>query len=512
MQVAKINPKDNVGIALKELHPGETHLGVSVTERIPPGFKFSLRDLDTGSPVLRYGSKIGFATKPIVAGSLVHTNNLGMGDLVNLDPSHLQIAPPPALPPLPEQSFMGYVRPDGKVGTRNIILVMSNVNCSGHVAHEAVKAFKGDAIGNFKNVDRVAAVSHDRGCGIATGTRSAQLMADTMAGFIDHPNVALCIMVGLGCEKAQPGTIIEQERLIRLPMSGEPQTPIFRKPLVLSVQELGGTEATIAAIRAAVAQALPIANSFVRSQVPASKLCMASNCGGSDGLSGITSNSVIGRVSDLLVRCGGSSFLTETTETFGAEHEIVGRSSTRAIADQFLTYRRWYQEYVVARGGTCESNTAFGNKEGGITTIAEKALGSVVKSGSAPFEWMIDYGERVKKPGLGFMNGPAYDPAGATGQFAAGANLMLFSTGRGSCFGSEIVPVGKIASNTTMFERMSRDMDFNAGRAVQGADMDMLGWECFQWMLKVASGEKTWSEVHGYGDREFVLWDPGPMT
>lgn len=511
IKAVRLNLRDNVGIALAELSPGETHLGVPLTEAIPPGFKFALEDIPHESPVRRYGSRIGYSTRPIETGSLVHTQNLGMGDLLNIDPSHLQINPPQGLSPLQDQSFMGYVRPDGKVGTRNIILVMSNVNCSGHVVHEAVKKFKGNGIKDFPNVDGVVAISHDRGCGIAPGTQSAQMMADAMAGFIDHPNVALCIMVGLGCEKAQPSTIIEPNRLIQL-SKGAIFTPRYRQPLVLSIQDHGGTEETIEVIRDAIERSLKRASALKRTQVPASKLCFASNCGGSDGYSGITSNRLIGRVSDLIVRCGGSSFLTETTETFGAEHEIIERSSTREIADTFLEYRRWYQDYVTSRGGSCESNPTFGNKAGGITTIAEKALGSVVKSGKAPFAWMINYGQRAPKSGLGFMNGPAYDPAGATGQFAAGANIMLFSTGRGSCFGSEIVPVGKVASNTEMFTRMGRDMDFNAGRLIEGADTDELGWECFQWVLEVASGKKTWSEIHGYGDREFVLWDTGPMT
>ena len=494
--------------------------------------KVALRDVGRGEVVFRYGCAIGVATADIPAGDLVHVHNLDAREFVSSPTSFLppveSTAPAEsrastargASSPCEARTFLGFRRPDGRVGTRNYIAIVSTVNCSAFVAKEAARRASTRLLPSFPNVDGVFAVTHSRGCGLATGSAAHDRMDRAIAGYLDHPNVGARVVVGLGCEKGQASRIVEPLTQLR-PAAAEGASPngeassstLEARPLTITMQEEGGTERSIERLVDAVAELLPAANSFAREPVPASHLTLGTQCGGSDGLSGITANPAIGRVSDRIVEQGGRSVFAETTETFGAAHLIVSRARSRDVALRYLQHLEEYGDYLERCGASFHSNTAAGNFAGGISTLPEKALGSVLKSGTAPLEAVYDYAERIDTPGLGFMNTPAYDPASCTALGAGGVTIGLFSTGRGSCYGSKPVPWIKVASNTPLFERMSRDMDANAGRIVDGDEsLDEFAGELFELALAVASGERVWSERHGYGDDEFVLWDTGPMT
>jgi altronate hydrolase len=444
--------------------------------------------------VHRYGHAIGRAKQPIRAGEHVHTQNLGYEEL------HQDYEFPAVDIPIPARSanaptFMGYAREDGRVGTRNYIAVVAASNCAAHTAELIAASFEHETLP--PNVDGVAAFPHGEGCGHTIGPDTEQLQR-TLAGVLNHPNVAAAIILGLGCEVNQIDHYLGQ---------GTARTD---RLVGMTLQSSGGTRATVDAARKAIAGLMDRASAEKRVETPASKIVLGLNCGGSDSFSGITANPALGVCCDQLAAAGGTAVLAETTEIFGAEHLLVRRARNRQVAEKLLGFIAGYKSYLKRFGGSFDDNPSPGNKEGGLTNILEKSLGAVAKAGTSPLMDVVDYAERIASPGFVFMNTPGYDPVSLTGLAAGGVNLIAFTTGRGSAIGFPTIPVIKIASNSAMYRRMRDNMDVNAGRIADGdSTVAEVGREIFDLMLRVASGEKTSSERLGH--KEFVPWRIGPV-
>ena len=472
------------------------------------GHKLATATIDEGQPIIKYGEPIGLATSPIQPGDHVHVHNVVDHHIVSDDVS--QVAPPPA-PPALKCSFDGYHRPSGRVGTRNYVAILSTVNCSATVCHHLAKRFDAQRMQRWPNVDGVFAATHTTGCAMQFHGIKHQMLGRTISGFANHPNVGGCLIIGLGCEQTTSGYLTEHHGVVSLyAPGGEKLTRDDGIPM-LTMQTEGGTRATIEKAEALVEQILDRANMCARAPADASELMLAMECGGSDGYSGLTANPAVGVVSDRIVACGGTSIISETTELYGAEHLLVRRSRTSEVAKKLIDRINWWREYVAMYGGTVDNNPSMGNKAGGLTTITEKSLGAVSKSGSTALESVYEYAERVESKGLVVMDTPGFDPASVTGKVAGGANLVMFTTGRGSCFGCKPSPVIKVATNTPMFQAMQEDMDLNAGSVIDGADLQSVGDDFFQFALEVASGRKTCSEKLDVGDHEFVPWTVGPV-
>jgi altronate hydrolase len=507
-----LNPEtDNVAIALRPFEAGEEIEGVSATEPIRQYHKLALTDIDEGQPVHKYGQIIGYATEAIPAGSWIHTHNIGMGRLMEVDVKDLATEIPDPLPDIDDRYFLGYRGPDGAAGTRNYVLIGSTVDCSAHVVQMVLDELdrrQADYTRRYPNVDGVIGLTHDSGCGLVTLSSGHKQQNRTIQNLMEHPNVGGRAIVQLGCEKGQAAEIFGEDQLV----SVEGGTDYASETVpVITIQEAGGTWATVDRIVEYVERTLlPQANRRRRTLIPASELILATQCGGSNANSGFTANAAIGYASDLLVRCGGAAFIGETTETFGAGHLLTRRARSTEVAQAYLDYVASYREYLARGEGTPENNLAYGNMEGGLSTIAEKALGSVAKGGTTSLNWVVDYAERITEKGFGFMNSPAFDPASATGQTAGGAQVGIFSTGAGSCFGGILIPWMKVVSNSDTFERME-DMEVNAGGIAEGIDsFEDVGRLIFEYTLAMASGAKTYSEKVGYS--VVNIWDKGVVT
>ena len=497
--VIRLSPEDGVVIARIGLPPGTPVApGVHVRERrVPPGHKVATRAHAAGEPVRRYGQIIGFATEAISPGDWVHTHNLAMGDFSKdyawgADARATEFVGAPA-------TFMGIRRADGRVATRNYIGLITSVNCSAHVADLIADAFKrnpfraDDPLAAFPNVDGVVALTHKTGCGMTAG-EPLRLLRRTLAGFARHANFSHVIAIGLGCEVNQLGGMLEEQRL-----AGRLRS--------MDIQEMGGTRRTVEAGVDFVKEVLAEANAATRVPVPASELVVALQCGGSDGYSGITANPALGAASDLVVRHGGTVILSETPETYGAEHLLTRRAVSRGVGEKLVEKMRWWEDYTAREGAEMNANPSPGNKAGGLTTILEKSLGAMAKAGTTNLTAVYDYAEAVTAKGFVFMDTPGYDPVGATGQVAGGANLMCFTTGRGSVFGMKPAPSIKLATNTPMYERMSEDMDVNCGTILTGEEsVAACGQRVFELMLRVAGGQRTRSEGYDFGAAEFAPW------
>jgi len=496
--VIALHPDDDVVIARATLMPNvEVIQGTTTAERIPAGHKVSVRPIAQGQPVRRYGQIIGFATTDIGAGRHVHVHNLGMGDFAKdyafcQDAKPTRYADPPA-------TFMGIRRPDGRVATRNYIGILTSVNCSAHVAELVAGMFQrnpfrgDDPLADFPNVDGVVALTHKTGCGM-TQKEPLALLRRTLGGFARHANFSHVIVLGLGCEVNQIGGLMEEQKL-----AGRLRG--------MDIQEMGGTRKTVAAGVDFVKEVLAEANAVTRVPVPASEITLALQCGGSDGLSGISANPALGIASDLLVRNGGSVILSETPETYGAEHLLTRRAVSPEVGQKLVDLMKWWEEYTAKEGAEMDANPSPGNKAGGLTTILEKSLGAMAKAGSTNLVDVVGYAEAVTQKGFTFMDTPGYDPVGATGQVAGGANVMCFTTGRGSVFGCKPAPSIKLATNTPMYNRMSDDMDVNCGGVADGDEtLQQCGERIFELILRVASGEKTKSESFDFGAAEFAPW------
>lgn len=508
----RLHDRDNVAVATEALTKGDT---VSIGDRsleilasIAKGHKLAIEPIAKDAAVVKYGQKIGIASIAVAAGEHVHTQNLiDQHDLVET----IRSTTPPAAPAPLRRQFDGFVRPDGRVGTRNYVAVLSTVNCSATVCHKVAQRFTADRLKQWPNVDGVFAATHTTGCALEYNGRKHQMIGRTMAGFTDHPNVGGALIIGLGCEQNTPDYLTQHHGVV--PLHAPDGTTLTRDEGVpiLTMQTQGGSAATIDAAEKALLNVLERANESRRTPADASELMIAVECGGSDGYSGISANPAIGVVSDRVVACGGTSIISETTELYGAEHLLCHRSRTPKVAKKLVDLLHWWQQHVAYYGGQIDNNPSVGNKAGGLSTITEKSLGAVSKSGSTAIEAVYAYADRVTTKGMVIMDSPGFDPASVTGKVAGGANLVLFSTGRGSCFGFKPSPVIKVASNSELFHRMSDDMDLNAGQAIDGKSISDLGDEFFEFALQVASGASTASERNGFGDHEFVPWTVGPV-
>jgi arabinonate dehydratase len=499
--VIRLHPDDGVLIARASLLPGaQVAEGVVAAQRIPAGHKVALRPLGVGEPVRRYGQIIGFATVTIAPGEHVHVHNCGMGDF-SRDYAYTQDAKPTEYVESPA-TFEGIRRPDGRVATRNYIGILTSVNCSAHVAGLIADAFRRnpftgqDPLADYPNVDGVVALTHKTGCGM-TQKEPLKLLRRTIGGYARHVNFSHVIALGLGCEVNQIGPMMEEQRLAG-------------RLRAMDIQGMGGTRKTVEAGIAFVNEVLAEANNVRREPVAASELMVALQCGGSDGYSGISANPALGAASDLVVRHGGSVILSETPETYGAEHLLTRRAVSREVGEKLVSLMRWWEEYTEREGAELDANPSPGNKAGGLTTILEKSLGAMAKAGSTNLVDVVQYAEPVTEKGFVFMDTPGFDPVAATGQVAGGANLVCFTTGRGSVFGCKPAPSIKLATNTPMFKRMEDDMDVNCGVVLDGdATVQELGARIFELMLRVASGERTKSERFDFGAAEFAPWPIG---
>lgn len=493
-----LNSADNIAVARVPLASGSDlrvdGFDIVVRDTVPAGHKVALRPIAAGENIIRYGQVIGRARTNIEPGQHVHTQNVAFEELAfEYEFPTGEQSIPKTTNPIP--TFLGYAREDGRAGTRNYIAVVAASNCAAHTAELIASSFHPEQLP--PGVHGVVAFPHGEGCGHSIGPDTDQLRR-TLAGVLDHPNVAGAIILGLGCEVNQIDHYLG------------PNAPKSDRLVGMTVQGSGGTRATVEAARRAIGPMLERAAAEKRVELPASKLMLGLNCGGSDSFSGITANPALGFCSDLLAEIGASSVLAETTEIFGAEHLLVKRARNRATAEQLLGFVDKYKTYLRQFGGSFDDNPSPGNKAGGLTNIVEKSLGAVAKAGTSPLMQAIDYAERISSPGFVFMNTPGYDPVSLTGLAAGGVNLIAFTTGRGSAIGFPTIPVIKISSNSSTYDRMRDNMDVNAGTIADGeSTVSQIGKEIFDLLLRVASGEQTCAERLGH--KEFVPWRIGPV-
>ncbi len=497
----RLHSADDVLIAVRPLAAGTRIAAEDIACRdpIPAGHKLAARDLPKGHAVRRYNQVIGFATEDINAGAHIHSHNLAFEAFERDYAIGADVKTPAA--PSSSASFKGIRRADGRIATRNYIGVLATVNCSASVSRFVARHFSSEVLAAWPNVDGVLALTHGSGCGMDTGGEGMALMRRTMAGYARHPNFAGMVVIALGCEANQITDLFSTQDLA--------QSRLLR-PLV--IQAAGGTRECVAAGIAAVREMLAPANEVERVTVPASHLTVALQCGGSDGYSGITANPALGAACDLLVAQGGTVVLAETPEIYGAEHLLTRRAVSAAVAAKLIDRIRWWEDYTARNRGSMDNNPTPGNKAGGLTTILEKSLGAVAKGGTTNLVEVYEYAEPITAKGLVFMDSPGYDPVSITGEVAGGANLVAFTTGRGSVYGGKPAPSIKIATNTALYQRMRDDMDIDAGGILDGsATVAQKGQEIFELWLRVASGEQSRSEALGIGDEEFVPWQIGAV-
>ncbi|WP_250475919.1 altronate dehydratase family protein [Caballeronia sp. GAFFF1] len=504
--VIRLHRDDDVVIAREQLVGGARlpDEGITVSGLIPPGHKIATRAINEGEAVRRYGQIIGFASRAIAPGEHVHTHNVAMGEFdrdyaFSASARATQHAQTPA-------TFDGIVRPDGRVATRNYIGILTSVNCSATVARAIADHFRRDtnpeSLAAYPNVDGVVALTHGAGCAVDPEGEGLAMLQRTLGGYATHANFAGVLVIGLGCETNQISRILETQGLSEAPFL---QT--------FSIQETGGTAKTVAHGIEVVKGMLASANRVERQPVPASHLIVGLQCGGSDGYSGISANPALGAAVDLLVAHGGTAILSETPEIYGAEHLLTRRAINREVGEQLVARIHWWEDYCARNRAAMNNNPSAGNKAGGLTTVLEKSLGGIAKAGNTNLVEVYEYAQRVDAKGLVFMDTPGYDPISATGQVAGGANLICFTTGRGSAYGCAPSPSLKIATNDALWNRQQEDMDLNCGPILSGEkSIEEMGEALFKLMLDTASGERTRSENHGYGQNEFVPWQIGAIT
>lgn len=495
----RLDADDNVVTATRPLDAGAEIEGVTTSALIPAGHKVAIAPIAKGAIVRKYAQIIGYAAADIAPGEHVHTHNVAFR---NTDAAYefgtdLRPVTPAATP----DTFMGYRRANGDVGTRNYIAVVTSVNCSATAARRIADAFGPEELAAYPNVDGVVAYVHGTGCGMAGDGEGFEALQRVMWGYARHPNHAAVLMVGLGCEMNQIDWLLEAY--------GLKQGPAFQ---VMNIQNVAGLRRTIERGIEKIRAMLPVANEARRERCPASALKVGLQCGGSDAWSGITANPALGYACDLLAAQGGTGVLAETPEIYGAEHLLTRRAADRATGEKLVGLIRWWEDYTARNKGSMDNNPSPGNKKGGLTTILEKSLGAAAKGGTSPLTGVYKYAEPVTARGFTFMDSPGYDPASVTGQIAGGCNMVVFTTGRGSAFGSKPAPTIKVATNSEMYARMTEDMDINAGEMLSdGVSLEAKGREIYEKILAVASGEMSKSEAQGLGDYEFVPWQIGAV-
>jgi len=501
MDFIRLDPTDNVVTAARALPAGHVVERATTTALIPTGHKIATGAIAKGQVVRKYAQFIGLAQSDIAPGDHVHTHNLEFRATKVDYEFGTGLRPVNMVPEAERDSFMGYRRADGRVGTRNYIAIVTSVNCSATAARRIADAFGHEELAAYPNVDGVVAFVHGTGCGMAGSGEGFEALQRVMWGYARHPNHAGVLMVGLGCEMNQIDWLLEAY--------GLKQGPLFQ---VMNIQNVAGLQRTIDLGIEKVRSMLPLANEARREVCPASELKVALQCGGSDAWSGITANPALGHACDLLAAQGGTGVLAETPEIYGAEHLLTRRVADPADGEKLVGLVEWWKDYTARNLGSMDNNPSPGNKKGGLTTILEKSLGAAAKGGTSPLTGVYKYAEPVTASGFTFMDSPGYDPASVTGQIAGGCNIVVFTTGRGSAFGSKPSPTIKVATNTGMYQRMTDDMDVNAGEMLTGGvSLESKGREIYQMILRVASGEASKSEAQGLGDYEFVPWQIGAV-
>ncbi len=495
----RLSPDDNVVVVVDQVPAGSSLAGLTARERIPRGHKMAIVPIETNEPIRKYGQIIGFASKPIAPGDWVHEHNVALHDFARDYRFAEGAKNDELLPPELRATFQGYVRPNGKTGTRNYIGVLTSVNCSASVAKFiAEEVCRSGLLDDYPEIDGVVPFVHGTGCGMAARGEGWDVLERTQWGYATHPNLGAALMVGLGCEVFQIDRMKDEYSLVE---GDHFQT--------MTIQATGGTKKTVAAGVERIKAMLPVAARARRETRPASEIVLALQCGGSDGYSGITANPALGAAVDLLVKHGGTGVLAETPEIYGAEHLLTRRAVNRTVGEKLVERIRWWEDYTARNRGEMNNNPTPGNKSGGLTTILEKSLGAAAKGGSTTMRAVYEYAEPIAEKGFVFMDTPGYDPVGATGQVAGGCNVMCFTTGRGSAFGCKPTPSIKLATNKYVYESMIGDMDINCGDILDGIGVAQKGEEIFKKIVAVASGEHTKSEDLGYGDLEFVPWQIG---
>ncbi|QPC88629.1 altronate dehydratase [Mesorhizobium sp. NBSH29] len=502
--VIRLNARDNVVVLTKAFPAGQQPIGsgTALERLVPSGHKIATQNIPLGEPILKFGQIIGYASQPIALGDHVHTHNCVMGAHDQTYKIGEDFRPVDYVPAAERLSFQGYRRADGSAATRNYIALCATVNCSATVIRHIADHFnRSGVLDAYPNVDGVIALAHGTGCGMASSGEGYDILQRVLWGHATHPNVGAAIFVGLGCEVMQIGRMRA--------MFGSRGEERFHG---LTIQETGGTRKTIAAGIASINALLPTVNAVKREPIPVSELVVGLQCGGSDGFSGVTANPALGAATDLLVRHGGTALLSETPEIYGAEQLLVRRAASTEVGEKMIERIRWWERYTEMNGGSMDNNPSPGNKAGGLTTILEKSLGAAAKGGTLALSDVLLYAERVKVPGFVFMDSPGYDPVSATGQIASGSQIIVFTTGRGSAFGSKPAPTIKLATNSSMYRQLEEDMDLNCGDIIDdGISIDEKGRQIVEHIIAVASGQKSKSEALGLGDNEFVPWQLGAV-
>ena len=503
--IIQLHPEDNVLVARQVIDRGTqlTADGLTTRDKIPAGNKIAARAISKGEPISKYNTVVGFAADDIAPGTWLHNHNTEFREF-DRDYAHAKgYRPVEPVPAAELATFQGIVRDDGRVATRNYIGICSTVNCSATVVRKVAEHFTPERLAAYPNIDGVVAFNHSLGCGMEMSGEPMDLLRRTIAGYARHVNVSATLIIGLGCERNQIAGLMQHQDL-----SVGPKFHTF------TMQHTGGTRKTIAEASAAVEEMLPDANKVERRTVPAGHIIVGLQCGGSDGFSSITANPALGAAVDILARHGGTGILSETPEIYGVEHTLTRRACSVEVGEKLVERIRWWKdEYAVGRDVQINGTVSPGNQMGGLANIFEKSLGASMKGGTGPLMDVYKYAEPVTAKGFVFMDTPGYDPVSATGQIAGGANLVAFTTGRGSMFGSKPAPCIKLATNTEMFRHLEEDMDINCGQIIDGEKtLAEMGEDIFRFMLDVASGKKTKSEMLGLGDNEFVPWDIGIMS
>ena len=497
-----LNESDNIIIALDNMKAGQylKNFDVTIDAPILSGQKIARVNISKNSPIYKYGTIIGFADSNIVKGQVLTNSNVVFKEFSRDHQYCSKYQPTRFVNASSERTFLGFKRPDGDVGTRNFIAIVSTVNCSATVVHEIAAYFTDEILKNYPNVDGVAAFSHSTGCGMELSGEPMDLLHRTLGGYINHPNVASSLVVGLGCERCQVGGLFSNQGL---------HESSNLKTLVM--QDNGGTTATIKAGIKCVEEMLVDANKIQREEAAISNLMVGLQCGGSDAFSSLSANPSLGKAVDILVSHGGTAILSETPEIYGVENSLTARAINVSVAEKLMNKVNWWKEvYSVGRDVQINGIVSPGNQKGGLANILEKSLGSAMKGGTSGLMEVYNYAEKVDKKGFVFMDTPGFDPVSATGQIAGGANLVAFTTGRGSCFGAKPTPSIKLATNTNLYKKMNEDMDINCGLVIDGdKKIDEMGAEIFEEFISFASGKKTKSEILNLGRHEFAPWQIG---
>jgi galactarate dehydratase len=508
--VIKMHEGDNVAIVANDggLAQGTVlDSGLQLVDRVPQGHKVALTGIAKDQAVLRYNVPIGYAIKDIPAGSWVHERLLHMPEARSLTDLPMATRKQAAPPALEGYSFQGYRNADGSVGTRNILAITTTVQCVAGVLDFAVQRIKAELLPEFPNVDDVVGLEHAYGCGVAIDAPDAIIPIRTLRNISRNPNFGGEVMVvSLGCEKLQPERLLPPGSIAL--KSDEPLDVVC-----LQAEQHVGFMSMVDSIMASARKHLERLNARRRETVPASELVVGVQCGGSDAFSGVTANPAVGFCTDLLVRAGATVLFSETTEVRDAVDQMTARATTPEVAEAMAREMAWYDAYLGRGSADRSANTTPGNKAGGLSNIVEKAMGSIIKSGTVPISSVLSPGEKASSKGLIYAATPASDFICGTLQLAAGMNMHVFTTGRGTPYGLAECPVIKVATRTDLARRWHDLMDVNAGRIADGeATIADVGWELFHLLLAVASGEKkTWAE-HWKLHNALVLFNPAPIT